>query len=131
MRAPGEQALCALLMSYNWPDSAAPCTPLSLPLTSGSRHPFPDGVGNADRLWNQPWVGKAGGDDWLTLYHLTADGNDTAERRLYSKEHDREHWRSTLRNARVTQCTPNCDIIACARLETRSVLHLVLHASFG
>jgi hypothetical protein len=32
------------------------------------------------------------------------------ERRLRSKEHNRADWRTTLRYARVTQCTPNCDI---------------------
>ncbi len=35
--------------------------------------------------------------------------NET-ERRLRSKEHNRADWRSTLRYAPVTQCTPNCDI---------------------
>jgi hypothetical protein len=35
--------------------------------------------------------------------------NET-ERRLRAKEHNRADWRSTLRYARVTQCTPNCDI---------------------
>src|SRR5438093_2588128 len=35
---------------------------------------------------------------------------DETERSLRSKEHNRADWRSTLRYARVTQCTPNCDI---------------------
>jgi hypothetical protein len=36
--------------------------------------------------------------------------NET-ERRLRSKEHNRADWRSTLRYVRVTQCTPNCNVI--------------------
>jgi hypothetical protein len=39
----------------------------------------------------------------------TTSINET-ERCLRSKEHNRADWRSTLRYARVTQCTPNCDI---------------------
>ena len=44
------------------------------------------------------------------------DTPEAQERRLRSKEHNRADWRSTLRYARVTQCTPNCDI---NRLRTR------------
>jgi hypothetical protein len=39
----------------------------------------------------------------------TTSINET-ERCLRSKGHNRADWRSTLRYARVTQCTPNCDI---------------------
>jgi hypothetical protein len=40
---------------------------------------------------------------------FTTSINET-ERRLRSKEHNRADWHGTLRYARVTQCTPNCDI---------------------
>ena len=51
------------------------------------------------------------------------------ERRLRSKERNRADWRSTLRYARVTQCTPNCDINRLRTPQTRPVLHLVLHGA--
>src|ERR1700681_4649263 len=50
--------------------------PLSSPLISGTRRPFPDDVGNVDRLGDQPKAGKAIGDDLLALDHLVVDRND-------------------------------------------------------
>jgi len=57
--------------------------------------------------------------------------SEPLERCVHSHERNLADWRSTLRYARVTQCTPNCDINRLPTPQTRPVLHLVLHSRSG
>ena len=44
------------------------------------------------------------------IFAASATSINETELRLRLEENNRADWRSTLRYARVTQCTPNCDI---------------------